>query len=188
MRRAIKRAKLIENVHYTVYYQEVENPLGGRPALEHHLTFDAAKHIALMSPSAKGAETRDWFIAKEKELHQVIIDRLKYQLQARPIIYLPRDEWMTIAQFVKHQKIARELPAVDRSPFANLVCAIMREKGIAPLKHRLGKNLYPFPVLCEGWTTFMLQNNAQLFWRPKRRLRSQSSAELTIVSDQDKET
>jgi phage anti-repressor protein len=66
--RAIKKANLIENVDYTVYYQVVVNPKGGRPGHEHHLTFDACKHLAMMSSATKGHEVRAYFIQKEKEL------------------------------------------------------------------------------------------------------------------------
>jgi phage anti-repressor protein len=64
----LKRAHLIENEDYIVFTQKVEGSLGGRPQSEYHLTFDAAKHVALMSNAAKGHEVRAWFIAKEKEL------------------------------------------------------------------------------------------------------------------------
>jgi len=64
----LRRAHLLENRDYVVYHQEVKNPQGGRPAHEHHLTFDAAKHIAMMSSATKGHEVREWFIQKEKEL------------------------------------------------------------------------------------------------------------------------
>jgi anti-repressor protein len=64
----IKRLHLVENRDYIVYYQDVKNPLGGRPAQEHHLTFDTSKHIAMRSGTPKGHEVREWFIEKEKEL------------------------------------------------------------------------------------------------------------------------
>lgn len=64
----IRRAHLIENRDYIVYHLEGNNPLGGRPASEHHLTFDAAKHVAMMSSATKGHEVREYFIQKEKEL------------------------------------------------------------------------------------------------------------------------
>ena len=64
----IKRAHLVENRDYIVYHQNVKNPQGGRPSSEHHLTFDAAKHVAMMSSASKGHEAREWFIQKEKEL------------------------------------------------------------------------------------------------------------------------
>jgi phage anti-repressor protein len=64
----LRRAHLIENRDYVVFSLEGKNPQGGRPASEHHLTFDAAKHVAMMSSATKGHEVRTWFIEKEKEL------------------------------------------------------------------------------------------------------------------------
>jgi phage anti-repressor protein len=68
IKRAIKRAHLLENMDYVVSSQVLENPKGGRPATHHHLTFDAAKHVAMMSSVIKGREVRTYFIEKEKEL------------------------------------------------------------------------------------------------------------------------
>jgi phage anti-repressor protein len=64
----LKRAHLLENIDYEVFTLQGKNPLGGRPAQEHHLSFDAAKHVAMMSSATKGREVRNWFIQKEKEL------------------------------------------------------------------------------------------------------------------------
>ena len=74
IRRAIKRANLLENIDFVAFLQEVVNPKGGRPAHEHHLTFDAAKQVAIMSSMTKGHEVRLWFIEKEKELHALKTD------------------------------------------------------------------------------------------------------------------
>jgi len=65
---SLKKANLIENIDFIVYYTDVDNPKGGRPATEYHVTFDAAKHIGMMSSVTKGHEVRAYFIAKEKEL------------------------------------------------------------------------------------------------------------------------
>lgn len=67
----LRRAHLVEQSDYVVFAPEGKNLHGGRPAREHHLTFDAAKHVAMMSGAEKGYEVRAWFIAKEKELASV---------------------------------------------------------------------------------------------------------------------
>jgi anti-repressor protein len=69
----IRRAHLAEHRDYVVFHSEVKNLQGGRPASEHHLTFDAAKHVAMMSSADKGHAVREWFIAKEKELAQLTL-------------------------------------------------------------------------------------------------------------------
>jgi anti-repressor protein len=75
----VKRAHLIDNRDYTVYYPQVVNPLGGRPSKEYYLSFDAAKHVAMMSGAAKGREARDYFIQKEKELNALLAQRGTFQ-------------------------------------------------------------------------------------------------------------
>jgi phage anti-repressor protein len=88
IRRALKRANLVENVDFIVYYQAVENPKGGRPLSEHHLSFDAAKHVAMMSSATKGHEARQWFIEKEKELAVIKHGALERFPELRAIVEL----------------------------------------------------------------------------------------------------
>jgi phage anti-repressor protein len=64
----VKRAHLIENRDFAVYALKGVNPQGGRPSTEYHFTFDAAKHIGMLSRTPKGFEVREYFIEKEKEL------------------------------------------------------------------------------------------------------------------------
>jgi phage anti-repressor protein len=64
---AINRANLVENVDFIINYADVVNSKRGRPSHAHHLTFDAAKHVAMMSSATKGHEVRAYFIEKEKE-------------------------------------------------------------------------------------------------------------------------
>jgi phage anti-repressor protein/phage antirepressor YoqD-like protein len=61
----VTRARLVENRDFVVLPQKGENPTGGRPIKEYHLTIDAAKHIAMVSGTDKGFEVREYFIACE---------------------------------------------------------------------------------------------------------------------------
>lgn len=90
IRRQIKRAKLVENRDYIVFYTDVENPKGGRPSREYHFTFDSAKHIGMLSGSDKGHEVREYFINKEKELLALRDEEERHPLvrQARAIARL----------------------------------------------------------------------------------------------------
>ena len=103
----IRRAHLAENRDYVVFHQEVKNPQGGRPASEHHLTFDAAKHVAMMSSANKGHEVREYFIAKEKELTALTSPaaRLERYPELKAIVELVQStaEARTIAEHAKHE-------------------------------------------------------------------------------------
>lgn len=65
MREQIDRARLLAGRDY-VSYEDVGNPVGGRPRRECALTLDAAKHVAMMSGSDRGFEVRDYFIECER--------------------------------------------------------------------------------------------------------------------------
>jgi phage anti-repressor protein len=66
IKRQIKRAGLVEHRDYEVSYTHVENPLGGRPSVEYFVSFDAAKHIGMLSNTDKGRQVREYFLACEK--------------------------------------------------------------------------------------------------------------------------
>ncbi len=63
----IKRAHLVSNRDYVVFTQKGEKPAVGRPPSEYHFTTEAAKHIAMMSGTARGAEVREYFLACERQ-------------------------------------------------------------------------------------------------------------------------
>jgi anti-repressor protein len=66
MKMQVDRARLKEGRDFIVIPQKGENLKGGRPALDYHLTLDAAKHVAMMSGTDKGFEVRDYFIDCER--------------------------------------------------------------------------------------------------------------------------
>lgn len=64
----IKRAHLTENKDFRIYTQQGINSERGRPSIEYRFTFEAAKHICMVSGVEKGHEVRDYFIECEAEL------------------------------------------------------------------------------------------------------------------------
>jgi anti-repressor protein len=68
VRAQIKRAHLVENRDYIVFTQKGENSLVGRPGMEYYFTFDAAKHIGMLSSTAKGHEVREYFLSCERQI------------------------------------------------------------------------------------------------------------------------
>jgi anti-repressor protein len=71
IKQQIERGQFKENRDYLVYNINIKNPEGGRPSIEYHITFDMAKHIALMSNTEKGHEVRDYFIRCEERLREL---------------------------------------------------------------------------------------------------------------------
>lgn len=77
----IERARLVEGrdfVSCEVFPKKGENPKGGRPTKEYHLTIEAAKHISMMSGTDKGFQVRDYFIECERLAKERSVDPLQY--------------------------------------------------------------------------------------------------------------
>lgn len=61
----IEQYSFVEGQDYLLH-KIVDNPLGGRPTLEYHVSIDAAKELAMVERSAKGKEARQYFIECER--------------------------------------------------------------------------------------------------------------------------
>lgn len=59
-----------ENQDYVVFANFGENPQGGRPTTDYHLTLDMAKELSMVERNSKGKQARRYFIDCEKRLQQ----------------------------------------------------------------------------------------------------------------------
>lgn len=62
----IKKYGFTENVDYVVLANFGENPTGGRPATEYHLTINMGKELGMVDRSSKGREIRKYFLSIEE--------------------------------------------------------------------------------------------------------------------------
>lgn len=63
----IEKYGFIEGEDYVVD-KFINNPLGGRPTLDYHLTIEAAKELAMVENNDKGREVRRYFIECERRV------------------------------------------------------------------------------------------------------------------------
>lgn len=68
----ITKYGLIENQDYIVFTEIGENPKGGRPLTEYALTLDCAKELSMVEANDKGQQARQYFIACENKLKEVV--------------------------------------------------------------------------------------------------------------------
>ena len=63
----------VENQDFIVIAKFGDNPNGGRPSKEYHLTIEAAKHISMSEHTPKGQEARQYFI----ECERIVLEELR---------------------------------------------------------------------------------------------------------------
>lgn len=72
LKNRIDTYQFVENQDFVVFHKKMENPNGGRPSVEYHITLDMAKELAMVERTAKGREARQYFIQCEKQLKQLM--------------------------------------------------------------------------------------------------------------------
>lgn len=65
----IEKYGFVEGEDYVIQ-KLVNNPTGGRPTLDYHLTIETAKELAMVENNEKGRQVRRYFIACERRANQ----------------------------------------------------------------------------------------------------------------------
>lgn len=87
----IRQYGFAEGVDYLIH-KFMDNPLGGRPVIDYHVSIDMAKELAMVERSDKGREARRYFIECEKRLKQVVNKPL-------PLLS-PKEEDFRVLEFI----------------------------------------------------------------------------------------
>ena len=66
----IEKYDFVENQDFAVSHKKMENPQGGRPAIEYYITLDMAKELAMVERNDKGKQARQYFIECERKLRE----------------------------------------------------------------------------------------------------------------------
>jgi len=70
----IDKYGFLENQDFVVFAKTSENPQGGRPSIDYHLTLDMAKELSMVEKNAKGKQARQYFIECERQAKAVTLD------------------------------------------------------------------------------------------------------------------
>lgn len=156
VKRQIKSGQLIENKDFTVFYNHVENPKGGRPSTEYFFTFRAAEHLGMMSRTAKGKEIREYFIDLEEKIHgnktpqvrdpaiQMLINMAVELDEARTIATAAKtiaqhaidvQQWLTIREYCFLEHLEHQMPPSFQQEYGKYLTAYCQEYGI-PIRNQ----------------------------------------------------
>lgn len=67
IKKRIKQYGFAEDVDFVLFHNSMENPNGGRPAIDYHLTIDMAKELSMVERNEKGKQARQYFIECERK-------------------------------------------------------------------------------------------------------------------------
>lgn len=67
IKKRIAKYDFVENVDFLVFHKKMENPQGGRSAIEYALTLDMAKELSMVENNDKGRQARRYFIECERK-------------------------------------------------------------------------------------------------------------------------
>lgn len=78
IKKRIKQYGFAENTDFVLFHDSMENPNGGRPSIDYHLSLDMAKELSMVERNAKGKEARQYFLECERAALQTpAVDPIK---------------------------------------------------------------------------------------------------------------
>lgn len=147
----IRKYGFEENQDFEVFTKIGENPQGGRPSLEYHLTLDMAKELSMVENNERGRQARRYFIEVERRYYSASAQASHSLPEPEQPVELPGD---SVDSRVGDDPSPDSPIEAQESPFA----ADDREI------------LYDFPnlldaLLPDGVTTESFLRSAQAFYR-----------------------
>lgn len=109
----IEQYGFIENHDFVVVSDSGNNPKGGRPAKDYHISLDMAKELAMVERNEKGKQARQYFIECERQVKQVDpVAALNDPAAMRGILLTYCEKVLTLQEEVK--KLEPKADALDR--------------------------------------------------------------------------
>lgn len=96
----IDKYGFVENQDFQVFANSGENPAGGRPTSDYHLTLDTAKELAMVENNEQGRAARRYFIDIERRHHAAAVQQ-SLTAPARPARALHSPESIHILNAIR---------------------------------------------------------------------------------------
>ncbi|WP_417834748.1 antA/AntB antirepressor family protein [Thalassospira xiamenensis] len=141
----ISRYGFVDGADYIVFTNSGENPSGGRPATEYHVSLDMAKELAMVERNERGRQARRYFIECERRLN------------ASPVQYIAQMESQMIQMIEDRVDQTVALRLASSSRVAALAYVSVRElleehgaiqKGRTSLNRKIGARLRTRALQC----------------------------------------
>jgi len=122
----IEKYGFLENQDFVVFAKTGENPEGGRPTIDYHLTLDMAKELSMVERNDKGKQARQYFIECERRAKQ-----------APPVLdprNLSRMQLMQIAMDAERERLELEHKIEEQAPKVQGFDRIANAAGLLTLR------------------------------------------------------